>query len=61
MPIIFIESFKKSHYSSLYSMSSLVCLILVLLTLLLPLLASFATDGNILNNKFRFLGKYINI
>lgn len=46
MPILFFESFTKSYYAPIISMSSCICLLLVIVAIVLPFFAAFATDGN---------------
>ncbi len=45
MPILFFESFTKSYYAPIVSMSSCICLLLAIFTIALPFFAAFATDG----------------
>lgn len=45
MPILFFESFTKSYYAPIVSMSSCICLLLAIVTIVLPFFAAFATDG----------------
>lgn len=46
MPVLFVESFHKSYYAPLFSLSTCVCLIMIAFVIILPFFAAFATDGN---------------
>jgi len=61
MPVLFSESFTKSYYSPIFSVSTCICLLLTIFTLILPFFAAFETNGNFKINKIRILEKYFNL